>query len=70
MKSTAINLDDDRSAKLEELSNATAGYVSTVRVAGLAFDVEQRKISATAIATALLNQAIDNAHAQLPRLAD
>jgi predicted transcriptional regulator len=67
MKSTAITLDEERAIKLQQLSESTAGYVSTVHVAGIAFDVQQRKISASAIATALLNAAIDNAHAQLPQ---
>tara|TARA_R100001129_G_scaffold130757_2_gene92570 strand:+ start:1759 stop:1962 length:204 start_codon:yes stop_codon:yes gene_type:complete len=66
MKSVAINLDDDRAAKLQAISDSTNGYTSEVQVAGQVFKVEQRKISASAIACGLLNAAIDNAHGQLP----
>ncbi len=65
MKSTAITLDEERAAKLKQLSDSSAGGSSTIYVAGLPFEVEQRKISQSAIASALLNAAIDNAHAQL-----
>ncbi len=67
MKSVSINLDAEHSAKLQQLSESTAGITSQVHVAGQTFAVEQRKISASAIANALLNAAIDNAHAQLPQ---
>lgn len=65
MKSTAITLDEDRAAKLKQLSDSSSGHSQTIHVAGLPFQVEQRKISQSAIASALLNAAIDNAHAQL-----
>lgn len=67
MKSISINLDPERSAKLTQISQATAGRTTQVEVAGQTFSVEQRKISASAIAIGLLNAAIDNAHAQLPQ---
>lgn len=67
MKSISINLDPERSSKLTQISQATAGRQSLVEVAGQTFSVEQRKISASAIAIGLLNAAIDNAHAQLPQ---
>jgi predicted transcriptional regulator len=67
MKSISIKLSPDRSAKLQQLSDSTAGRKAQVEVAGQSFTVEQRKISASAIACALLDTAIDNAHAQLPQ---
>lgn len=67
MKSITISLNPEHSAKLQQISEATAGRTSHVEVAGQTFSVEQRKISASAIAAALLNAAIDNAHAQLPQ---
>ena len=65
MKTVSINLDEDRAANLQAISDSTAGHSSQVFVAGQTFQVEQRKISASAIAVGLLNAAIDNAHAQL-----
>lgn len=65
MKTVAISLDDDRAAKLQKLSDSTAGNTTQVHVAGQLFQVEQRKISASAIAVGLLNAAIDDAHARL-----
>lgn len=65
MKSVSINLDDDRSAKLQALSDSTSGHSASIQVAGQTFQVEQRKISASAIAIGLLNAAIDDAHARL-----
>ncbi len=67
MKSISINLDPERSSKLAQLSEATAGHTSQVDLAGQTFSVKERKISASAIAIGLLNAAIDNAHAQLPQ---
>ena len=67
MKSVSINLDASRAAKLQALSDSTSGHCSEVNVAGQTFQVEQRKISASAIAIGLLNAAIDNAHSQLPQ---
>jgi predicted transcriptional regulator len=66
MKSISINLDSERSAKLQKLSDSTSGHTSQIELAGLMFSVKERKISASAIAIGLLNAAIDNAHAQLP----
>ncbi len=65
MKSVTISLDPDRTQKLKEISDATTGQVQTVQVAGQVFEVQQRKLSSTAIAISLLNQAIDQAHSQL-----
>lgn len=67
MKTVTISLDPSRSAKLQDLSDSTSGHSSEVNVAGQTFQVEQRKISASAIAIGLLNAAIDNAHSQLPQ---
>tara|TARA_Y100000004_G_C8865704_1_gene391042 strand:+ start:600 stop:824 length:225 start_codon:yes stop_codon:yes gene_type:complete len=67
MKSASIILDDDRQHKLLKISDATAGITSTVQVAGQTFEVEQRKVSASKIAQALLNAAIDDAYALLPQ---
>jgi hypothetical protein len=67
MKSISINLDADRSEKLKQLSDSTAGHTTQIELAGLIFNVPERKISASAIAIGLLNAAIDNAHAQLPQ---
>ena len=65
MKTVSINLDEERAAKLAAISESTSGHSSEVYVAGQTFKVEQRKISASAIAVGLLNAAIDNSHAQL-----
>jgi predicted transcriptional regulator len=67
MKTVTITLDNARSEKLQALSDSTSGHTSQVNVAGQTFQVEQRKISASAIAIGLLNAAIDNAHSQLPQ---
>ena len=67
MKSVTIGLDQDRANKLEALSESTAGHSTQVSVGGQTFQVDQRKISASAIAVGLLNAAIDNAHSQLPQ---
>jgi hypothetical protein len=65
MKSIAINLDPARSQKLKEITEATAAQAQSVFIAGRNFEVEPRKLSASAIAISLLNAAIDDAHAQL-----
>ena len=65
MKTVTVSLDQDRANKLEALSESTAGHSTQVNVGGQTFQVEQRKISASAIAVGLLNAAIDNAHAQI-----
>lgn len=67
MKSAAIVLDAVRQEKLQKISDATAGNTSKVEVAGQTFEVEQRKVSASKIAQALLNAAIDDAYALLPQ---
>jgi hypothetical protein len=67
MKSAAIMLDENRQEKLRKISDATAGNTSSVQVAGQTFEVEQRKVSASKIAQALLNAAIDDAYALLPQ---
>ncbi len=66
MKSIAIHLDPERSQKLKELSDSTAGHTTQVGFADLSFSVKERKVSASAIAIGLLNAAIDKAHAELP----
>jgi|9_EtaG_2_1085328.scaffolds.fasta_scaffold02498_11 predicted transcriptional regulator len=65
MKSVTIKLDSDRQQKLKEISESTTGQIQQVQVAGQTFEVEQRKLSATALALGLLNQAIDKAHSEL-----
>lgn len=65
MKSIAINLDPARSQKLKEITEATAAQAQSVFIAGRNFEVEPRKLSASAIAISLLNAAIDDAHASL-----
>ena len=67
MRHISINLDPERSAKLQQISEATAGHVTQVEVGGQTFDVQQRKISASAIAISILNAAIDDTHAKLPQ---
>ena len=66
MKSIAINLDPERVAKLKALSDSTAGHTTQIGFGDLAFSVQERKLSASAIAIGLLNAAIDKAHDQLP----
>lgn len=65
MKSIAISLSPERSEKLKAIQEATATETHSVRVAGLSFEVEPRKVSASAIAKSLLNAAIDDAHSRL-----
>jgi len=65
MKSTSIDLDPTRSQKLKEITEATAAQAQSVFIAGRNFEVEPRKLSASAIAMILLNAAIDDAHASL-----
>ena len=66
MKSVAIHLDQSRSDKLAKLSEATKGNMTSVSIAGEHVEFEQQKLSATKLAQALLNSAIDKAYAQLP----
>jgi predicted transcriptional regulator len=65
MKSIAINLDPSRSEKLKQLADRSQTEPKSVYIAGRTFQVEQRKLSASAIAMGLLNAAIDDANAQL-----
>tara|TARA_Y100000004_G_scaffold54583_1_gene60827 strand:- start:2 stop:199 length:198 start_codon:yes stop_codon:yes gene_type:complete len=65
MKSIAINLDDNRSEKLKQLADCSQIEAQSVCIGGRTFQVEPRKLSASAIAIGLLNAAIDDAHAQL-----
>ena len=67
MRHVTINLDPERSAKLQQIAEATAGHVTQIEVAGQTFDVQQRKISASAVAISILNAAIDDIHAKLPQ---
>jgi len=64
MKSVAINLDADRAEKLKKLSEATFGKVANISIAGQILPVQQPKVSASRIANALLNAAIDDAYNQ------
>ena len=65
MKSITISLSPERSEKLKQISEATAAQAQSVFIAGRNFEVEPRKLSASAIAISLLNAAIDDAHSQL-----
>ena len=65
MKSIAISLDSDRSEKLAKITERAQTEAQSVYIAGRTFQVEPRKLSASAIAMGLLNAAIDDAHAQL-----
>ncbi|HAF39711.1 MAG TPA: hypothetical protein DCG72_12050 [Gammaproteobacteria bacterium] len=65
MKSIAISLDSDRSEKLTKIAERAQTEAQSVYIAGRTFQVEPRKLSASAIAMGLLNAAIDDAHAQL-----
>ena len=67
MKSVAINLDQSRSDKLAKLSEATKGNMTNVSIAGEHIEFEQPKLSASRLAAALLNSAIDRAFSQLPQ---
>ena len=66
MKSVNFQLDQLRSEKLSKLSEATKGNMTNVSIAGEFIEFEQPKLSATKLAQALLNSAIDKAYAQLP----
>ena len=65
MKSISISLSPERSEKLKAIQEATATQTHSVQVAGLSFEVEPRKVSASAICIGLLNAAIDDAHSRL-----
>jgi len=66
MKSVAITLDAERAEKLAKLSSATLGKIAHISVAGRILPVQQPKVSASKIAQALLNAAIDSAFENLP----
>jgi hypothetical protein len=65
MKNVTISLSPERSEKLKAISEATAAQAQSVFIAGRNFEVEPRKLSASAIAISLLNAAIDDAHAHI-----
>ena len=67
MKSINFHLDDGRAEKLSKLCDATAGNMTNVSIAGEFIEFEQPKLSATKLAQALLNSAIDRAFSQLPQ---
>ena len=67
MKSVSISLDQSRSDKLAKLSEATKGNMTNVSVGGEFIEFSQPKLSATKLAQALLNSAIDRAFSQLPQ---
>lgn len=67
MKAINFTLDDARAEKLTKLSDATSGNMTNVSIAGEFIEFEQPKVSATKIAHALLNSAIDRAFSQLPQ---
>jgi hypothetical protein len=66
VKSINFKLDDSRAEKLSKLSDATSGNMTNVSIAGEFIEFEQPKLSATKLAQALLNSAIDRAFSQLP----
>jgi len=65
MKSVAIDLDESRQEKLNQILESTVVVSSELKVAGHIISVQPPKLSATAVANALLKQAIDDAHARL-----
>jgi len=66
MKNVNLTLDPSRSDKLAKLSEATKGNMTTnVSIAGEFIEFEQPKLSASKLAQALLNSAIDRAFSQL-----
>ena len=66
MKNVLIALDHDRAHKLAKISEATKGNMTTnVSIAGEFIEFEQPKLSASKLAQALLNSAIDRAFSQL-----
>ena len=67
MKSINFQLDQSRADKLSKISDATAGNMTNVTVAGEFIEFQQPKLSATKLAQALLNSAIDRAFSQLPQ---
>ncbi len=67
MKNVQIVLDLGRSEKLAKLSEATKGNMTNVTIAGEFIEYEQPKLSASKLAQALLNSAIDRAFSQLPQ---
>jgi|TARA_R100000458_G_scaffold11483_1_gene9287 hypothetical protein len=67
MKALSLELDQSRAEKLKSLSEATAGNMTNVSVGGEFIEYEQNKLSASKLAKALLNSAIDRAYSQLPQ---
>ena len=67
MKALSLELDQSRAEKLKALSEATAGNMTNVAVGGEFIEYEQNKLSASKLAKALLNSAIDRAYSQLPQ---
>jgi len=67
MKALNIELDPARAEKLTMLSEATAGNMTNVSIGGEFIEFEQDKLSASKLAKALLNSAIDRAFSQLPK---
>ena len=61
MKNVQIVLDQDRAHKLSKISEATKGNMTNVSIAGEFIEFEQPKLSASKLAQALLNNAIDRA---------
>ena len=67
MKALSLELDQSRAEKLKALSEATTGNMTNVSVGGEFIEYEQNKLSASKLAKALLNSAIDRAYSQLPQ---
>ena len=67
MKALSLELDQSRAETLKSLSEATAGNMTNVSVGGEFIEYEQNKLSASKLAKALLNSAIDRAYSQLPQ---
>ena len=66
MKALSLELDQSRAEKLKALSEATTGNMTNVTVGGEFIEYEH-KLSASKLAKALLNSAIDRAYSQLPK---
>jgi hypothetical protein len=67
MKNVQIVLDESRADKLSKIAEATKGNMTNVTIAGEFIEYEQPKLSASKLAQALLNSAIDRAFSQLPQ---
>ncbi len=66
MKNVQITLDQERAKKLTEIANQAIHEVQQLTLPNRHIYLTARKVSASAIAAALLDQAIDETYAELP----